>query len=64
MSDLLHVAKEIHAYLVNNEKAALKFLTMHNYNGPAVMQEYEKMKNMSKKLKAAIEAEESVHGLR
>lgn len=63
MSNLLQIAKEVHSYLVKNEKLALQYLTMHNYNGPDVMQAFKKMTDMSKKLKAAIEEEESVHGL-
>lgn len=63
MSNLLQVAKEVHSYLIKNEKLALHYLTVNNYNGPEVMTAYKKMTDMSKKLKNAIEEEESVHGL-
>lgn len=60
MSNLLQVAKEVHAYLIKNEKLAMQYLMMHNYNGPDVMEAYKKMTNVSKKLKAAIEEEEEI----
>lgn len=63
MSNLLQVAKEVHSYLLKNEKLALQYLMMNNYNGPDVMKAYKKMTDMSKRLKTAIEEEESVHGL-
>ena len=64
MSNLLQIAKEIYSYLIKNEKLALQYLMMHNYNGPDVMTEYKKMTDMSKKLKAAIEEEENKHELK